>query len=282
MAPPHTAIQVDLLLDPFAARWSQIRDAALVAEHAGFGGIWTWDHLAGQAHDAGHVLESWTVLSALAATVPRVVLGPLVLNVANRRPGVLAIAAATLQEVSEGRLILGLGAGGGRGLPYPAEQEATGVTVPSDPVRRAQVTEAVGVIRQLWTGEAHPRAGEHYQLGTGTGFLVPDPAPPIVIGAFGPKMAALAGRIGDGINTHASNRALPAILEVARAAHAEVGGDPDRFLVTLSAGFSPRWFERGALDELEALGTDRLILLAHPPFDLDRIRDAGRTLPPPR
>ncbi len=278
MAPPHSPIAFDLLLDPFAARWGSMRGAALSAEAAGFDGLWTWDHLAGQAHGADDVLECWTVLSALAAIVPRVALGPLVANVANRRPGVLAGAAATLQEVSGGRLMLGIGAGGGRGLPYPAEQEATGVTVPSDPVRRAQLREAVTVIRQLWTGTAQPFTGEHFALGTGTGFLVPHPAPPVIVGAFGPKMATLAGQVGDGINTHASNSALPDLLARARAAHAEAGGDPERFIVTLSAGFTPRWFEPDAVRELEALGTDRLILLTRPPFDLDAIRAAGARL----
>ena len=271
-------LAVDLLLDPFDATWPDLRDAALVAEEQGFDGIWTWDHLAGQAHDADRVLECWTILSALAAVVPRVMLGPLVLNVANRRPGVLATAAATLQEVSGGRLLLGLGAGGGRGLPYPLEQEATGVTVPGDRVRRAQVAEAIGVMRQLWTGEARPFAGEHYSLGTGRGFIVPEPAPPIIVGAFGPKMATLAGELGDGINTHAGSPALVDLLDTARAAHAASGRDPADFIVTLSAPFAPATFEPSRVEAFEAMGVDRIVLLVHAPYDRDAIRDAGARL----
>src|SRR5215207_8624480 len=114
-------LRTDLLFDPFDAGWAELRAAALAAEEAGFDGVWTWDHLAGGVHRQARVLECWTVLSALAGVLRRVSLGPLVLNVANRPPGLLATMAATLQEVSGGRLLLGLGAGGGASTPYAAE-----------------------------------------------------------------------------------------------------------------------------------------------------------------
>src|SRR5439155_131606 len=80
-----------------------------------FDGIWTWDHLRDpDERDGPGVPEAWTVLTALAEFTRRVALGPLVLNVANRVRGVLASMAATLQAVSGGRLLLGLGAGGNR------------------------------------------------------------------------------------------------------------------------------------------------------------------------
>src|SRR5947207_564592 len=86
-----------------------------------------------------------------------------------RWPGVVATMAATLQEVSGGRLLLGLGAGGGADTPYAAEQRALGREVPSDAVRRRQVAEAVGVIRQLWTGRADRFEGRRYRLGRADG-----------------------------------------------------------------------------------------------------------------
>src|SRR5262245_26283598 len=112
--PVRSAVmRADLLFDPFGGRWEDLRDAALAAEAAGFDGVWLYDHLAGSVHRAPHVLECWTVLSAVAAAVPRLTVGSLVLNVANRDAGTLAVMAATLQEVSGGRLLLGVGAGGG-------------------------------------------------------------------------------------------------------------------------------------------------------------------------
>jgi len=170
-------MRVDLLFDPFAARWTDVRSGALAAEAAGFDGVWLYDHLAGSVHGAPHVLECWTTLSAIAALVPRIVIGPMVLNVANRDPGVLAVMAATLQHVSQGRLLLGLGAGGGTDTPYAAEQQALGRRVLADPARRRAVEEAIAVLRAAWSGEV---------AGVG-GFLRPEPPPPIVIGAFGSK-----------------------------------------------------------------------------------------------
>src|SRR5919198_6203949 len=117
----HEPMKTDLLLIPMSARWAEMRAAALAAEAAGFDGLWTWDHLRDPDGAAGPgVPEAWTTPSALAEVTRRVMLGPLVLNVANRPPGVLANMAATLQTISGGRLLLGLGAGGSRPPPYAA------------------------------------------------------------------------------------------------------------------------------------------------------------------
>ena len=193
------SVQVDLLFDPFGGRWEDLRDAAVVAEEAGFDGVWLYDHLAGSVHRAPHVLECWTVLSALAVAVPHLMIGSLVLNVANRDAGTLAVMAATLQEVSGGRLLLGVGAGGGAGTPYAAEQVALGRPVPGDAARRAAVESTIATLRQVWSGTAG---------GVG-GFLRPSLPPPVIVGGFGPKMAELAGRLGDGINAPVGILALP-------------------------------------------------------------------------
>src|SRR3712207_898117 len=114
------AMHTDLLLVPMGARAVELRDAAVVAEEAGVGGVWTWDHLRDTDSSPTGVPEAWTALTAIAAATTRVTIGPLVLNVVNRHPGLLANMAATLQELSGGRLLLGIGAGGGRDLPYAA------------------------------------------------------------------------------------------------------------------------------------------------------------------
>src|SRR5579862_3378585 len=130
---------IDLLFDPFGVSWRDVREGAIAAEGEGFDGVWLYDHLAGSVHRERHVLESWTTLTAIAAVVPRIAIGPMVLNVANRDPGTLAVMAATLQEVSEGRLLLGLGAGGGLDTPYASEQHALGRSVLGDVKRRTAV-----------------------------------------------------------------------------------------------------------------------------------------------
>src|SRR5713101_2245344 len=143
---------MDLLFDPFGASWHDIQEGAIAAEGEGFDGVWLYDHLAGSVHGQQRVLECWTTLTAIAATVPRIALGPMVLNVANRHPGTLGVMAATLQEVSGGRLLLGLGAGGGRRTPYAAEQQVFGRPVLGDTARRAALEAAVATIRAAWTG----------------------------------------------------------------------------------------------------------------------------------
>jgi alkanesulfonate monooxygenase SsuD/methylene tetrahydromethanopterin reductase-like flavin-dependent oxidoreductase (luciferase family) len=277
---PSRPLATDLLLDPFDITWHEFSAAAQAARDEGFDGIWTWDHLAGQVHRAQTVLECWTALAAVAGRVSDVAIGPLVLNVANRDPRMLAVMAATLQEVTGGRLLLGLGAGGGHMTPYASEQQAFGRTVAADPVRRRHVEQAVHVIRQLWTGQARPIAkADLYPLGSGRGFPRPDPPPPIVIGAFGPKMAELAGRVGDGLNTQAWHPQLAGLLDAARSAHVTADRDPARFLVTVFAGLESRWLDERKPERrrLRELGVDRLMLIVSP-ASATEIRNAARFL----
>jgi alkanesulfonate monooxygenase SsuD/methylene tetrahydromethanopterin reductase-like flavin-dependent oxidoreductase (luciferase family) len=250
-------LEVDLRLDPFDASWVQVHDAVRAAVAGGFGGIWAPDHLDGRVFGASHVLECWTTLTAIAVATSDVKVGPLVLNVANRDPGVLASMAATLQDVSGGRLLLGLGAGGGTGVPFRQEEEAIGRADAADPVRRARVEACVEEMRRLWDTP---------------GFLRPDPIPPVVIAAFGPKMAEVAGRVGDGINAPALHPRLPELVAIARDACVDAGRDADPFLVTVYSAFHENWFDVGspARADLAALGVDRLILYLGPPFDAAR------------
>ena len=259
-------MKTDLLLVPMNARWKDIRAAALAAEEAGFDGVWTWDHLRDPDGDGSGVPEAWTVLTALAEVTRRIVLGPLVLNVANRPPGLLANMAATLQDVSGGRLLLGLGAGGNRRTPYAAEQAALGQPVAADAVRAQRVVDAIQSIRRFWSGDH--------------GFLRTDPAPPIIVGGFGPRMATIAGRHADGFNTQAFHPQLADLVRRAREARGEAGRDADPFIVSVFAGLEAPWLraDSRARQMLDRVGIDRLILLVSPPFDAGEIRDAGRML----
>ena len=248
-------MKIDLLIDPFGTSWSEFLEIAETAEALGFDGLWTWDHLAGEVHAADRVLECWTALSALAARTSRVTIGPLVLNVANRRPGVLAVMAATLLEVSDGRLILGLGAGGGLDTPYHREQIALGSEVPADPRRRQQVLDTIKICNEVWTGTTAPMVLAEHRLGAGRGFLSPRPRPPIVVGGFGPRMAQLAGSAADGFNTQAGHPQLGDLIDIARSAHE---GRSNDFEISAFARLEPHWVER-TNDHV-----DRLIMITSP------------------
>jgi alkanesulfonate monooxygenase SsuD/methylene tetrahydromethanopterin reductase-like flavin-dependent oxidoreductase (luciferase family) len=169
--------------------------------------------------------------------------------------------AATLQEVSGGRLLIGLGAGAARGTAYAAEQEALCRRVPSAPERRGMVEDAVRRMREVWTGTV---AGV-------SGFLRPEPSPPIVIAALGPKMAEVAGRVGDGMATRAGPD-LPALLSTARAARTAARRDAAAFMVFASSQPSRRESER-----LEELGVDRMVVTVRAPY-VDAVAEAGRDL----
>ncbi len=266
-------MKTDVLLIPMGATYRQMRSAGLEVERAGFDGIWTWDHLRDPSGDGSSVPECWTTLTALAEAVPRVTLGPLVLNVANHDPGVLANMAATLQQVSGGRLLLGVGAGGSLQTPYAREQIGIGRPVHPDGVRRAQVIEAVQVLRRLWSGDTSDFEGAHYQLRRPSGYLRPDPPPPIIVGGFGLRMAVVAGRYGDGLNTQAFHPELPSMIKIARREREDAGRDSDDFLVTVFAGMDARWLDRNSSDRatLAELGVDRLILLLEAPFDVPKL-----------
>jgi alkanesulfonate monooxygenase SsuD/methylene tetrahydromethanopterin reductase-like flavin-dependent oxidoreductase (luciferase family) len=245
-------MQVDLLLNSFGVTWGEVREAAIAAEGEGFDGVWLNDHLAGAVHGEPWVLECWTALTAIAAVVPRLSIGPMVLNVANRDPGTLAVMAATLQAVSGGRLLLGLGAGGGRNTPYAAEQLALGRSVPGDERRREAVETTVARLRAVWSGTVREVGG-----GDVGGFLRPDPAPPILVAGFGPKMARLAGRVADGINLPGGPQ-LAGLLEVARASRPDSGARS--FVVSVSSDVRP-----ASLERLGSLGVDRAVVYVSSP-----------------
>ena len=173
-----------------AATWLE---RARRLEAAGYVSIWAWDHFLSRGDRTTPVLEAWTMLSAAAATTERVTIGPFIANVMNRHPAVLARMSGTLQAVSGGRHVLGLGIGG-----HPAEHEAYGMDFPEPAVRAARLREAIQAIRLLWTGGPVTYQGDHVQLAAAYAHPVPDPPPPILVGAGSPPGIRIAAELGDG------------------------------------------------------------------------------------
>lgn len=188
-------------------RWPELRDMILLIEDTGFDSIWVGDHLLyrGEVTGSSGPWECWTQLSAIAALTERVELGPLVAATSFHNPAMLAKKAATIDEISGGRLILGLGAGWNR-----TEYEAFGF--PYDH-RVSRFEEAFTIIRTLLRDGAIDFAGTYYTA-RDCEILPRGPrphGPPILIGSHGSRMLRITAPHMDAWN----------------AWHAWFGNDPD-------------------------------------------------------
>jgi probable F420-dependent oxidoreductase len=176
-------------------RWPEYVAMARAAEAAGFDSIWVGDHLLyrGKGRNERGPWESWALLAALAAVTERVRVGPLVACLAFRPPGLLAKTAATVNEVSGGRLVLGVGAGWN-------EEEFQAFGLPFDH-RVARFEEAFEIVRRLLSGERVTVAGRHWK--TDEAILLPRPAGrlPLMIGSNGSRMLEITLPHVDAWNT---------------------------------------------------------------------------------
>jgi alkanesulfonate monooxygenase SsuD/methylene tetrahydromethanopterin reductase-like flavin-dependent oxidoreductase (luciferase family) len=154
---------------------------ARAAEESGYDSVWLGDHLLYDDPPRGP-LEAWTLLAALAAVTERVTLGPLVACAAFHPPGVLAKMAATVSEVSRGRLVLGLGAGWNR-------REFAAFDLPYDR-RVARFEEAFAIIRDLLAGETVRRQGRFHSADRAMLLPRPEHPLPLMVGSNGPRMLA--------------------------------------------------------------------------------------------
>ncbi len=167
-------------------RWPEYLALARAAEAAGFDSIWLGDHLLyrGDERPERAPWEAWTLLSALAAATERVRLGPLVACAGFHPPGLIAKMAATIDEVSGGRFVLGLGAGWN-------EDEFRAFGIPYDH-RVSRFEESFAIVRGLLAGERVTLAGRFWQADDAV--LLPPPARrvPLMIGSNGPRVLGIA------------------------------------------------------------------------------------------
>jgi len=192
-------LTTDLLLSPFGATAPEMVEAARVADASGYGGVWTEDHFSGSMIDRPWSHEPFTVLGAIAESTSSIRVGPLVVNVANRHPARIASAAGTLQSLSAGRAVLGIGAGAAPGALYAGEYEAIGVDLGDLDARRRRLVEAIEVVKLAWAGPVD-HDGEFFPV-RGLHSVVPDvPRPPIIVGANSAETALLGARHADGVN----------------------------------------------------------------------------------
>ena len=275
-------MRFDLQVNPGNAPWPLLADAARAAEAAGFDIFWTADHLAGEVMAAPAMPECFTTLGALAAVTSSIRLGPLVANAANRLPVITANAAATLQQVSGGRCVLGLGAGSAPNTKWSAERRAVGVEQPPKLADRHRVLlNTLDVIDELWS----PTRRADLQT-----FISPTSRPPIVLGVNSTVLARIAAQRTDGVNVrgsadYAHEVIAAAVQERSMARGAANGGavnTVDPFMVTVWEHFDEALLRTDVFDERiarwQSWGVNRVILLMFRGVDLVAIERAGSLL----
>ena len=176
---------------PTGNAWDAVARCAAAIDESGFDSLWLYDHFLYEGGYPGHphpepVMECFTTLGAIAAITRRVRLGQLVLGAPYRNPAMLAKMATTLDLISRGRTILGLGAGW-----HQREHEAYGWgEFEALPVRMRRLEEAVRVILALWTERPASFEGQFYRLDKVMENPPPvqRPHPPIMIGGSGERV----------------------------------------------------------------------------------------------
>ena len=218
--------------DP-ADLFDHIADLATTAEESGFDSVWVMDHFFQLPPLGGPdqpMLEAYTLLGALAARTRRVQLGTLVTGVTYRNPGILAKIVTTLDIISKGRAILGIG-----GAWYDVEHQGLGLQYPSDRVRLDMLEEAVQVCRAMFTGDDVSLRGKYYRLDHARSLPRPvqTGGPKIMIGGGGEKRTLrLVALYADKCNVTGDVSTLARKIEVLHRHCAEVGRDAAEVKVT--------------------------------------------------
>jgi F420-dependent oxidoreductase-like protein len=234
-------VRVGALLWPQTEGWPVLRDAALRADRAGLDSLWTWDHLMAIVGSWEQpILEGWTTLAALAALTERPTLGLMVSANTFRNPGLTAKLATTLDHLSGGRAVLGIG-----GAWFEREHDAYGIEAWGSGFgeRLDRLDESVMLLRRLLDGERiADHAGRFYRMHDA--LVEPRPVQtrlPILIGGSGPKKTLrTTARYADAWNTGGTVNQLRRKDETLRERCAEVGRNPDEIERTTSVWMAIR------------------------------------------
>jgi alkanesulfonate monooxygenase SsuD/methylene tetrahydromethanopterin reductase-like flavin-dependent oxidoreductase (luciferase family) len=236
MTDPQTAApkaRFGLQLWPQQTTWPEYCDTALAAEAADWDSIWTWDHLlAIQGPWEQPIYEGWSLLNAVAAITSRVRVGLMVGANTFRTPGLTTKLATTLDHVSNGRAVLGIG-----GAWFEREHEAFGIDFGASVGERLDwLDESVSLMRRLLDGERVTHEGPRYTMVD----ALCEPLPiqgrlPILIGGSGPrKTLRTVARYGDGWNTSGDLETVKGKLDVLARHCADAGRDLSEIELTVS------------------------------------------------
>ena len=179
------SVKIGFLFWPQTASWPELRDAAVLADRSGAASLWTWDHLNSIVGPwEGPIFEGWTTLAGWSQVTERATLGLMVAANTFRNPGLTAKLATTLDHLSGGRAVLGLG-----GAWFEREHEAFGIDFGSGFGERLdRLDEAVMLVRRLLDGETVTHEGPVYPMRDAV--CAPRPVQvrlPIMIGGSGKK-----------------------------------------------------------------------------------------------
>jgi F420-dependent oxidoreductase-like protein len=238
-----------------------IGDTAIAAEEGGCDWFTAMDHWFQMEHfQTAHdpMLEGYSVLSFVAAKTERLRLGLLVTGVTYRHPGLLAKTVTTLDVLSGGRAMLGIGAAW-----YEREHRALGVPFPPVSERFERLEEALQICEQMWSDSEAPYEGKHYQLAETICVPRPiqSPRPPILIGGGGEKKTLrLVAQYADACNLFATGpEQVASKLDILRGHCDAVGRDYDAISKTILAQVDPEGDVSPFLTQMEGyakLGVD--------------------------
>lgn len=214
-------------------QWQEVLDATLSDLSGVIEGLWMTDHF---FWGDDPTYEAWTALAYMSARWPQLTVGSIVLSQSYRNPALLAKMGATLQELSRGRFVMGIGAGW-----KEDEYYAYGYPFPRPGVRVAQLEDTLEILTRLWTEPGQVTyQGEHYHVKDAYCEPKPNPVPPILVGGGGRKTTRLAARFADWWNIpDAGFPTYQERLKVLQGHCADLGRDP--------ASIRYSWFGRLSL-----------------------------------
>ncbi|HZR84377.1 MAG TPA: TIGR03560 family F420-dependent LLM class oxidoreductase [Candidatus Binatia bacterium] len=276
---PPRPVRFGICLPQHGSAWKDVVDVARACDRLGFDSVWAVDHFFGIPDATQPIFEGWTELTAVAAMTERVRLGHLVLCVSYRHPAVLAKMAATLDCVSGGRFVLGMGAGW-----HQQEYQAYGLPFPPIGRRLQELDEALAIVRRMWSEEPATFFGEHFHIEDAYCRPRPlqSPHPPILVGGTGERvlLRIVAEHADVWNNLGWAHRQLPAKIEVLKRHCETVKRDFDEIEVsqqTVAAiGETPADAKRAA-DAVRAevpflAGGDDLMIAGTPDECIERVR----------
>jgi alkanesulfonate monooxygenase SsuD/methylene tetrahydromethanopterin reductase-like flavin-dependent oxidoreductase (luciferase family) len=255
----------------------EVLDIARWADAHGWFGVWFADHYMPNTGSTdrkpGNVYECWSVLPAIAAVTEHVRVGPLVSPTSVHHPALLANRAATIDHLSNGRMVLGLGAGW-----QINEHDAYGIALEPAGERASRFEEAIQIVRSLLAADRTEFHGTYYDLTDAPC----DPKPvqsrlPIVVGTGRPRMSRITARYADEWNTWGTVEEAGRRRATFTAACTSVGRDPATMHMSVQVlptfgpaeapeGLADRWFAgsadqmRDAIGNYAAMGFDEFIL----------------------